>query len=1024
QDDTKKALEQEYILMPICTTGPLISQGTKDNAVDAGKKAPKVHESEALDNGGKNDQVPRSEVESLFQQERQTENINCTNSVNTVGSSFVNDASQTPINADGPSARKVDMNNVDSSYTIPEATKDNLGKFEGKADEGYFIGYSVVSKAMRVFNKRTRIVKLFIQRHKDDILLVQVYVDDIIFGSTKKELSTEFEKLMHDKFQISSMGELFFFLGLQVKQRSDGIFISQDKYVAEVLKKFDFVNVKTASTLIESDKPLIKDEKAEDVDVYLYRSMIGSLMYLTASRPDITFDMCACARFQVNLKTSRLHAMKRIFRYLKGQPKLGLWYPKDSPLDLEAYFDSDYAGASLDRISTTEGCQFLGKRLISWQCKKQTIVANSTTEAEYVAATNYYGQVIWIQNQMLDYGFNLMSTKIYIDNKSTICIVKNPVFHFKTKHIEIQHHFIRDSYEKKLIQVIKIHTDENVADPLTKAFDVSRLILILMGKAKQLITDAIVLLNSFQAVVLALRHCKMRKEAETSPDESEDEDHVPTPSSDPLPSGDDNSILNELMVFCTSLQEQVFDLQEAKDAQVKEIVALKKKVTRLTKWRKSRSEGLRRLKRIGSGRRVKSPMEKDVIDSAAPITDVTKDEITIAQALAVLKSVKPKVVVQEQEMSTTIPAAAIKDKGKAKMIKPEVPLKKKDQMRIDEEYDNIQAMMDADRLLTERLQAREKEEFSKVQKARLLVELIEKRNKHFTALRAQEKRRKPPIKTQMKSQMPTYLRHMGGYKQSHLKGMSFDEIKELFNREMKKVNDFVAMDLEVQKKHKKAVLKEQQNILNLTFPRNKRMFKNFNREDLKVLWAIVKDRFKKEKPVDDMDNILFITLKTMFDHHVEDTIWKYQQGLAKVDENVIDDTEELKKCMEIVPDDGDEVLIEATPISSRSSTIIDYKIHKEGKKTYFKIIRADVKDRFKKEKPVDDMDNLLFRILKTMFEHNVEDVIWTYQQGLANVKNWKLYESCRVYCITMQSIIYYLLVKKVYPLIRNTLHQL
>ncbi|GKC27694.1 putative ribonuclease H-like domain-containing protein [Tanacetum coccineum] len=171
---------------------------------------------------------------------------------------------------------------------------------------------------------------LFIKRHKDDILLVQVYVDDIIFGSTKKEMSTEFEKLMHDKFQMSSMGELSFFLGLQVQQKSDGIFISQDKYVAEILKKFDFASVKTASTLMETNKALIKDEEAEDVDVHLYRSMIGSLMYLTASRPDIMFAVCACARFQVTPKTSHLNAVKRIFRYLKGQPKLGLWYPRDS----------------------------------------------------------------------------------------------------------------------------------------------------------------------------------------------------------------------------------------------------------------------------------------------------------------------------------------------------------------------------------------------------------------------------------------------------------------------------------------------------------------------------------------------------------------------------------------------------------------------------------------------------------------------------------------------------------------------
>ncbi|GJU81838.1 ribonuclease H-like domain-containing protein [Tanacetum coccineum] len=144
-----------------------------------------------------------------------------------------------------------------------------------------------------------------------------------------------------------------------------------------------------AWTPMENHNPLLKD-----VDEHLYRSMIGSLMYLTSSRPDIMFVVCACARFQVNPKSSHLHAVKRIFRYLKGQPKLGLWYPKDSPFDLVAYTDSDYAGASLDRKSTTGGCQFLGCRLISWQCKKQTVVANSTTEAEYIAASNCCGQSI------------------------------------------------------------------------------------------------------------------------------------------------------------------------------------------------------------------------------------------------------------------------------------------------------------------------------------------------------------------------------------------------------------------------------------------------------------------------------------------------------------------------------------------------------------------------------------------------------------------------------------------------------
>ncbi|GKB42693.1 putative ribonuclease H-like domain-containing protein [Tanacetum coccineum] len=315
---------------------------------------------------------------------------------------------------------------------------------------------------------------LFIKRVKGNILLVQIYVDDIIFGSTRNEMCTKFEKMLHKKFQMSSIGELTLFLGLQVTQKDDGIFISQDKYVDKILKKFSFSTVKTASTPIETSKPFLKDAESEDVGVHLYRSIIRSLMYLTASRPDIMFDVCACARFQVTPKVSHLHAMKRIFRYLKGQPKLSLWYPKDSPFDLEAYTDSDYAGASLDKKSTTKGCQFLRSRLISWQCKKQTIVTNSTTKAGYVAAASYCGQVLWIQNQMLDYGYNFMNTKIFIDNESTIYIVKNLVFYSNTKYIEIRHHFIRDLNEKKLIQMIKIHTYQNVTYLLIKAFDVSR----------------------------------------------------------------------------------------------------------------------------------------------------------------------------------------------------------------------------------------------------------------------------------------------------------------------------------------------------------------------------------------------------------------------------------------------------------------------------------------------------------------------------------------------------------------------
>ncbi|GJY02534.1 hypothetical protein Tco_0360686 [Tanacetum coccineum] len=306
--------------------------------------------------------------------------------------------------------------------------------------------YGTLSKYLLAngFQRGTIDQTLFIRKQKGEFLLVQVYVDDIIFGSSNPKLCREFEALMHDKFKMSAMGELSFFLGL------------------------------TANTPMDRENPWGKDGPGKDVDLHLYRSMIGSLMYLTASRPDIMFVVCVCARHQVTPKECHLHAVKRIFRYLKGHPMLGLWYPKESPFDLVAYSDSDYDGDNHDRKSNTRGCQFLGRRLISWQCKKQTIVATSTTEAEYVAAASCCGQVLWIQNQLLDYGYNFMNTKIYIDNNSAICIVKNPVYHPRTKHIDIRHHFIRDCYEKKLINVDHIHTNDNVADLLTKPFDVGR----------------------------------------------------------------------------------------------------------------------------------------------------------------------------------------------------------------------------------------------------------------------------------------------------------------------------------------------------------------------------------------------------------------------------------------------------------------------------------------------------------------------------------------------------------------------
>ncbi|GJS75007.1 putative ribonuclease H-like domain-containing protein [Tanacetum coccineum] len=435
---------------------------------------------------------------------------------------------------------------------------------------------------------------LFIKRHKGDILL------------------------------MSFMGELTFFLGLQVQQKKDDIFISQDKYVGEILKKFGFTEVKTASTPIETQNPLLKDE---EVDVHMYRSMIGSLMYLTSSRPGIMFAVCTCARYQVNPKVSHLHAVKRIFRYLKGQPKLGLWYPKDSSFDLVAYTDSDYAGASLDRKSTTRRCQFFGYEAVHKELGDSLETPN---ESSSLRTTSGGGP-----GRQETMGDTIAQTRF-----------------------------------------------ENVSK-------LSNDLMLARGNT--------------------------------------------------LRSDEDRLKLNELMELCTNLQKKVLDLEKTKTTQQNEIDSLKKRVKKLEQKKRSRTHMLKRLRKVGATARVESSgdeedlgedaskqgrginaidadeditlvnddADKEMFDvyalngeevfvagqnenvveeivdaaqvsTAATTITITTKEVTLAQALADLKSTKPKA------------------KGIAfREPEPEKPLKKKDQLKLDEEIAlKLQAKID------------------------------------------------------------------------------------------------------------------------------------------------------------------------------------------------------------------------------------------------------------------------------------------------------------------------------------------
>ena len=226
---------------------------------------------------------------------------------------------------------------------------------------------------------------------------------------------------------MSMMGELKFFLGLQIRQQKNGTFISQEKYLKDCLKKFGLSDCKTIKTPMPTNVHLDADEKGKPFDQQKYRSMIGSLLYLCASRPDIMLSVCMCARFQANPKESHHIAVKRILRYLAHTPTLGLWYPKGAQFDLIGYSDSDWAGDRVDRKSTSGTCHFLGRSLVCWASKKQNCVSISTAEAEYIAAGSCCTQILWLKQTLKDYGIHVKKIPLLCDNESAIKIAHNPV---------------------------------------------------------------------------------------------------------------------------------------------------------------------------------------------------------------------------------------------------------------------------------------------------------------------------------------------------------------------------------------------------------------------------------------------------------------------------------------------------------------------------------------------------------------------------------------------------------------------
>ncbi|GJT31611.1 putative reverse transcriptase domain-containing protein [Tanacetum coccineum] len=482
-------------------------------------------------------------------------------------------------------------------------------------------------------------------------------VYDIIFGSYKKSWCEMFEGIDEE-----------------------------DKYVSEILKKFDFASVKTASTPIETQKPLVKDEEANDVDVHLYR-------YQSHSTPqDLSFKVLSKIKF------------------------------------------SDYAGANLDRKSTTGGCQFLGRRLITWQCKKQTIVATSTTEAEYVAAASCCGQVLWIQNQMLDYGFNFMNTKITLITESTICILTKHISS-KTKHIAIRHHFIRDGYEKKLIQ------DESSFHKRLSVEQPSRLSCNLLVEQSKISP-----LTKPDSSSAQPSEVQFEQQPDPSPSPS------PSPSLTPSPT----PIVPDSILEPTG--ENLGD--HSSNDQAKEIKLLKAKITKLKKQAKPvikhHKEYLKIIslqqrfpkKSFSKKQRVhKKSVSKQGRKKAKGKSEVHRDPLTD----------RPKVSTDESKVSTDEQVEGTEDK-----------------VSTDEQ---VEARIEADRILAEKLQEQEREQFTIEERAKFLHDTIAAQRKFLARQRSEAIRNRPPTKNQLRNQMMTYLKHVGNFKHSELK--TPDEDKEV-----------------------------------------------------------------------------------------------------------------------------------------------------------------------------------------------------------------------------------------------------
>lgn len=325
------------------------------------------------------------------------------------------------------------------------------------------------------FEKSLSEATLYVKRKENDVLIVSLYVDDLLITGGNAELVDEFKEEMKQVFEMTDLGLMSYFLGMEIKQLENYVFICQKKYAKEILKKFSMEDCKAIDTPINQKENLSKNDEADQVEEGYFRSLVGCLMYLTATRPDIQFAVSLLSRFMHCATETHMKAAKRVVRYIKGTIEFGVKFEKSEELKLLGFSDSDWGGSVDDMKSTSGYCFSIGSGVFSWCSKKQDTVAQSTAEAEFIAATAASNQAIWLRKILSDLQLKQWTnTEILVDNQAAIAISNNPVFHGKTKHFKIKLYFLREVQKDGEIVLVYCKSTNQLADIFTKPLPASK----------------------------------------------------------------------------------------------------------------------------------------------------------------------------------------------------------------------------------------------------------------------------------------------------------------------------------------------------------------------------------------------------------------------------------------------------------------------------------------------------------------------------------------------------------------------